>query len=119
MTRANEGSSALDEAAGHLETAWFLAAETAWTDGDGLMSAWADTSSTIAVALVGLMPYRTDPLVGVEHQECRGALQAAAAALARLRPGVDLAAEDFVWVMDFLDPAVKHVCGLPPATCEA
>ncbi len=108
MTIPSAPDSPLTRAAAHLHAASFLAADRARQDSDEMLSPWANTADSITLAAMGLAPHLSGPVEPVEHPDCRTALLAAAAELARLRPVVDAPLADLTFVLEFLLPALQH-----------
>ena len=109
MTIPSAPDSPLARAAAHLHAAGYLAADRARDDSDEMLSPWANTADTISLAAMGLAPHQTGPVEAVQHHpDCLSALLAAAADLARLRPGVDAPLADLTFVLEFLLPALQH-----------
>ena len=108
MTIPNPPDGPLTRAAAHLHAASFLAADRARDDTDEMLSPWANTADTITLAGMGLAPHLNGPVEPTQHHDCRSALLAAAAELARLRPGVDVPLADLTFVLEYLLPALQH-----------
>ena len=108
MTIPSPPDSPLTRAAAHLHAARFLACDRARDDSDEMLSPWANTADTITLAVMGLAPYLTGPVEPAQHLDCRSALLAAAAELARLRADVDAPLADLAFVLEYLLPALQH-----------